>query len=54
MQNADGALLQDMFHIIVRAEYDNFGTKGEMIADTYLYAKLYQPQTGAPAAPGGQ
>jgi Prokaryotic N-terminal methylation motif len=54
MENEDGQVLQDMFHIIVRAEYDNFGTKGEMIADTYRYARLYQPQTGAPAAPGGQ
>ena len=54
MMNAENQELQDMFHIIVRAEYDNFGTKGEMIADTYRYARLYQPQTGAPAAPGGQ
>ena len=54
LENADGQLLPDMFHIIVRAEYDNFGTKGEMKADTYRYAKLYQPQAGAPAAPGGQ
>ncbi len=54
LENADGQILQDMFHIIVRAEYDNFGTKGEMVADTYRYARLYQPQTGAPAAPGGQ
>ena len=54
LENADGQILQDMFHIIVRAEYDNFGTKGEMMADTYRYAKLYQTQTGAPAAPGGQ
>ena len=54
MQTADNQLLQDMYHIIVRAEYDNFGTKGEMIADTYRYARLYQTQTGAPAAPGGQ
>ena len=54
LETADKQLLQDMFHIIVRAEYDNFGTKGEMMADTYRYAKLYQPQTGAPAAPGGQ
>jgi hypothetical protein len=54
MMNAENQELQDMFHIIVRAEYDNFGTKGEMVADTYRYARLYQPQTGAPAAPGGQ
>jgi hypothetical protein len=54
MMNAENQQLQDMFHIIVRAEYDNFGTKGEMIADTYRYARLYQPLTGAPAAPGGQ
>ena len=54
MMNADGQELQDMYHIIVRAEYDNFGIKGEMTADTYRYARLYQPQTGAPAAPGGQ
>lgn len=51
LENADGQVLQDMFHVIVRAEYDNFGTKGEMVADTYRYAKLYQPQTGAAAAP---
>ncbi len=54
LENADGQVLQDMYHIIVRAEYDNFGAKGEMVADTYRYIKLYQPQTGAPAAPGGQ
>ena len=54
LENADGQILQDMFHIIVRAEYDNFGTKGEMTADTYRYAKLYQTPPGAPAAPGGQ
>lgn len=57
MENADGQVLADMYHIIVRAEYDNFGTKGEMIADTYRYARLYQTQAGAPAAPaapGGQ
>lgn len=54
MENADGQILQDMYHIIVRAEYDNFGVKGEMMADTYRYARLYQPQTGALAAPGGQ
>ncbi len=54
LETKDGQLLQDMFHIIVRAEYDDFGSKGEMVADTYRYARLYQPVTGAPAAPGGQ
>lgn len=54
LENADGQILQDMFHIIVTAEYDNFGTKGEMMADTFRYSKLYQPVTGAPAAAGGQ
>jgi hypothetical protein len=54
MENEDGQILQDMFHIIVRAEYENFGKKGEMFADTYRYSRLYQPQTGATAAPGGQ
>ena len=53
MENEDGQILQDMFHIIVRAEYDNFGVKGEMVADTYRYMKLYQQQAGAAAAPGG-
>lgn len=51
--NADGQPLNDMYHIMVTAEYDNFGTKGQMTADTYRYANLYKTQTGGTAAPAG-
>lgn len=52
MLNADGQPLTDMYHIIVTAEYENFGTKGQMTADTYRYANLYKTQAGgATAAP---
>ncbi|RYD35253.1 MAG: type II secretion system protein [Verrucomicrobiaceae bacterium] len=45
--NADGQPLNDMYHIMVTAEYENFGTKGQMTADTYRYANLYKTQAGA-------
>ena len=45
--NADGQPLNDMYHIMVTAEYENFGTKGQMSADTYRYANLYKTQAGA-------
>ena len=48
--NADGQPLNDMFHIIVTAEYDNFGAKGQMTADTFRYANLYKTQAGGAAA----
>lgn len=44
--NEDGQPLNDMYHIMVVAEYENFGTKGQMTADTYRYANLYKTQAG--------
>ncbi|MES2705394.1 MAG: hypothetical protein V4726_02215 [Verrucomicrobiota bacterium] len=54
--NADGQPLNDMYHIMVTAEYNNFGAKGQMTADTFRYANLYKTQAGgaAPPPPGGQ
>lgn len=44
--NADGQELPEMYHIIVRAFYENFGQRGEMMAETFRYARLYQSQAG--------
>lgn len=52
LENADGQELPEMFHIKVSAFYDNYGKQGEMTAETYRYARLYQTQqTGGVAAP---
>ncbi|HWB06125.1 MAG TPA: hypothetical protein VG796_24095 [Verrucomicrobiales bacterium] len=47
--NSEGQPLNDMYHIIVTAYYDDFGRTGEMMADSVRYARLYNT-TGAGAA----
>ena len=43
--------VKDMYHITVRAFYDNFGQTGEVSADTIRYARLYSTRGGATATP---
>jgi hypothetical protein len=51
--NSEGQPLNDMYHIIVTAYYDDFGKIGELSADTVRYAKLYGAAgAAAPLAPG--
>lgn len=43
--------VRDMYHIKVTAYYDNFGTTGEITAETDRYARLYAARGGATNAP---
>lgn len=42
MENQDGELLQDMYHIEVRARWFEEGDWQEEIAETWRYGQLYQ------------
>jgi Tfp pilus assembly protein PilV len=47
--NSEGQPLNDMYHIVVTAFYDDFGRTGQLSADTVRYAKLYNTTTTAGA-----
>jgi Tfp pilus assembly protein PilV len=51
LQNSEGQPLNDMYHIIVTAYYDDFGKTGELSADTVRYAKLYNTAGAAANIP---
>ncbi len=52
--NSEGQPLNDMYHIIVTAYYDDFGKSGQLQADTVRYAKLYGTTGGnTQLAPAG-
>ena len=43
LENFDGQLLQNMWRVIVRAEWDDRGVVVEEVAETIRYLPLYQP-----------
>jgi hypothetical protein len=43
MENEDGQLLQDMYHIEVRALWKENGQRQERSVETWRYGRMYQP-----------
>jgi len=43
MENEDGQILQEMFHIEVKATWFENGVGQEQMAETWRYSRLYQP-----------